>query len=130
MRVLLTWFCGHANITVTRRVTGGISFSLFGRNVRGTHDISRLLGGTLGALLSVDADKVRQGGTAGEQRGGVAAEEGQQDLFKQHRHGEAFDTADHGVRQLQRGGGGGSVRGKPGSYLLSSMHTASPLKQR
>lgn len=70
-----------------------------------THNVSRLLGRRLGALLSVDAYKVRQGGTAGEQRGSVATKEGQQHLFKQQRNRNAFDTADGGVRQLQREGG-------------------------
>lgn len=71
--------------------------------MHGTHNISRLLGRRLGALLSVDAYKVRQGGTAGEQRGSVAAKEGQQHLFKQQRHRNTFDAADGGVRQLQGG---------------------------
>lgn len=70
--------------------------------VHGAHNVSRLLGRRLGALLPVDANKVGQGGTAGEQRGGLAAEEGPQHLFKQQRHGNTFDTADCGVRQLQR----------------------------
>lgn len=73
--------------------------------MHGTHNVSRLLGRRLGALLSVDAYKVRQGGTAGEQRGSVAAKEGQQHLFKQQRDRNTFDTADGGVRQLQRGEG-------------------------
>lgn len=72
--------------------------------MHGTHDVSRLLGRRLGALLSVDAYKIGQGGTAGEQRGDVAAEEGQQHLFKQQRNRHTFDTADCGMRKLQRGG--------------------------
>ncbi|TNN63181.1 hypothetical protein EYF80_026645 [Liparis tanakae] len=60
---------------------------------------------TLGALVSVDAYEVGEGGAAGEQRGGVGAEEGQQDLFKQQRDRNTFDTADRGVRQLRRGRG-------------------------
>lgn len=75
---------------------------IFVWGVKATHDVSRLLGRRLGALLSVDAYKVRQGGTAGEQRSGITAKEGQQHLFKQQRNGDAFDTADRGVRQLQR----------------------------
>lgn len=57
-------------------------------------------------MLSVDAYKVRQGGTAGEQRGGITAKEGQQHLFKQQRDRNTFDAADCGVRKLQRGEGG------------------------
>lgn len=78
--------------------------------MHGTHDVSRLLGRRLGALLSVDAYKVRQGGTAGEQRGSIAAKEGQQHLFKQQRNRNTFYTADCGVRQLQRKGGGGMIK--------------------
>lgn len=80
-----------------------------GRKVHGTHNVSRLLGRSLGAVLSVDAYKVRQGGTAGEQRGGITAKEGQQHLFKQQRDRNTFDTADCGVRKLQRGGEGGGM---------------------
>lgn len=76
---------------------------LVGRKVHGTHNVSRLLGRRLGALLSVDAYKVRQGGTAGEQRGSIAAKEGQQHLFKQQPDRNTFYTADCGVRQLRRG---------------------------
>lgn len=81
--------------------------------MHGTHDVSRLLGRRLGALLSVDAYKVRQGGTAGEQRGSIAAKEGQQHLFKQQRNRNTFYTADCGVRQLQRKGGGGMIKKTP-----------------
>ena len=65
-----------------------------------THDVPCLLGRTLGGMLPVDAHKVGQGGTAREQWGGVAAEEGQQHLFKEQRHRNTFDAADGGVRQL------------------------------
>lgn len=68
---------------------------------RCTHDVSRLLGGRLGALLPVDAHKVGQGGTVGEQGGRVAAKEGQQHVLKKQRSGHAFHAADGGVRQLQ-----------------------------
>lgn len=74
--------------------------------MHGTHNVSRLFGRRLGALLSVDAYKVGQGGTAGEQRGSIAAKEGQQHLFKQQRNRNTFDTAEGGVRQLRRGGRG------------------------
>ncbi len=77
-----------------------------GHEVHGTHNVSRLLGRRLRALLLVDAYKVRQGGTAGEQRGSIAAKEGQQHLFKQQHDRNAFDTAEGGVRQLQMGGRG------------------------
>lgn len=78
--------------------------------VHGTHNVSRLFGRRLGALLSVDADKVRQGGTAGEKRGGIAAKEGQQHLFKQQCNRNTLDAAHCGVRKLQRGGGEGSMK--------------------
>lgn len=74
--------------------------------VHGTHNVSRLFGRRLGALLSVDTDKVRQGGTAGEKRGGIAAKEGQQHLFKQQRNRNTLDAAHCGVRKLQREGKG------------------------
>lgn len=73
------------------------------RKGHSTHNVSCLLGRRMGALLPVDAYKVRQGGTAGKQRGGVAAKEGQQHLFKQQRNRNTFDTAHCGVGQLQRG---------------------------
>lgn len=69
---------------------------------RCTHNVSRLLGRSPGALQPVDAHKVGQGGTAGQQRGGLAAEEGQQHALKKQRNGQAFHAADGGVRQLQR----------------------------
>lgn len=73
-----------------------------GLSGRCTHNVSRLLGRRLGALLSVDAHKVGQGGTAWEQRGSVAAKEGQQHLLKEQCNRQAFHAADGGVRQLQR----------------------------
>ena len=76
-----------------------------GCEVHVSHDVSCLCGRSLGALLPVDAYEVRQGGGAGEQRGRLAAEQGQEHLFKQQRAGDALHTADGGVRQLQRGGG-------------------------
>lgn len=105
----------HTNISVTHPKNKSSQYfgvpseewcSDWAVKVHGTHNVSRLLGRRLGALLSVDAYEVRQGGTAGEQRGGVAAEEGQQHLFKQQRNRDTFDTADGGVRQLRRGRGG------------------------
>lgn len=84
-------------IVLARRVRNDFLVECKGH---GTHNVSRLLGRRMGALLSVDAYKVRQGWTAGKQRGGIAAEEGQQHLFKQQRDRNTFDTADSGVRQL------------------------------
>lgn len=78
-----------------------------GVNWRGTHNVARLLGGRLRALLPVDAHKVGEGGGAGEQRGGLGAEEGAQHLFKEQRRGDAFHAADCDVGQLQTGGRGG-----------------------
>lgn len=69
---------------------------------RRTHNVSCLLGRRLGALLPVDAHKVGQRGTAGEQRGRVGAKEGQQHMFKKQRNRHTFHAADGGVRQLQR----------------------------
>lgn len=68
---------------------------------RCAHDVSRLFGRRLGALLPVDAHKVGQGGTAGELRGRVVAKEGQQHVLKKQRSGHAFHAADGGVRQLK-----------------------------
>lgn len=85
-------------------VTGpGLYLACEGLSGRCTHDVSRLPGRRLGALLSVDAHEVGQGGTAGEQRGRVAAKEGQQHLLKKQGGRQAFHAADGGVRQLQRG---------------------------
>lgn len=84
-------------------------FSARGVNWRGTHDVARLLGRRLRALLPVDAHKVGEGGGAGEQRGGLGAEEGAQHFFKEQRRGNAFDAADCNVGQLQRGRGGGDA---------------------
>lgn len=63
-----------------------------------THNVARLPGRR---LLAVNAHKVCQGGAAREQRGHVAPEEGPQDLLKQQRDRNAFDTAERGVRKLQ-----------------------------
>lgn len=68
---------------------------------RCTHDVSRLLGRRLGALLPVDAHKVGQGGTAGKQRDRVVAKEGPQHVLKKQRSGHALHAADGGVRQLE-----------------------------
>lgn len=57
-------------------------------------------------MLSEDAYKVRQGGNAGEQRGSIAAKEGQQHFVKQQCGRNTLDTADCGVRKLQGGRGG------------------------
>lgn len=75
-----------------------------GVNWHDTHNVARLLGRRLWALLPEDAHKVRQGGAAGEQRGGLGSKKREQHLFKQQRRRNAFDAADRGVGQLQRGG--------------------------
>lgn len=74
-----------------------------GVNWHDTHDVARLLGRRLRALLPEDAHKVRQGGAAGQQRGGLGSKKGEQHVFKQQRRGDAFDAADRGVGQLRRG---------------------------
>lgn len=71
-----------------------------------THYVSRLAGRRLGAVLPVDPHKVGERGRAGQQRGRLAAEEGQQHLFEQQRGRDALHAADGGVRQLQRRGRG------------------------